>query len=169
MRIPRNLALRLATAAVGMPLLLLVIWAGGWPFAIVAGLITLGGTIEFAHAWLMPTRPYREVVQLGPGLLAPAVVVAGVHADERFLIAGALLAALFLAAGYSRTNLFGPRKPLKVAGGVINELNTSPGLHHHVLVADRSNSVPIGPKLLEVLLDGETARGAPSKLMTDPG
>lgn len=119
MRIPRNLALRLATAAVGVPLLLLVVWAGGWPFAIVAGLITLGGTIEFAHAWLMPTRPYREVVQLGPGLLAPAVVVAGVHADERFLIAGALLTALFLAAGYSRSNLFGPRKPLKVAGWAI--------------------------------------------------
>ena len=119
MRIPRNLALRLATAAVGMPLLLLVIWAGGWPFAIVAGLITLGGTIEFAHAWLMPSRPYREVATLGPFLLAPAIVVAGVHADERFLIAGALLAGLFLAAGYTRTNLFGPRKPLRVMGWAI--------------------------------------------------
>ncbi|MCY3646248.1 MAG: phosphatidate cytidylyltransferase [Chloroflexi bacterium] len=119
MRIPRNLALRLATAAVGVPLLLLVIWAGGWPFAIVAGLITLGGTIEFAHAWLMPTRPYREVAQLGPFLLGPAIVVAGVHADERFLIAGALLAALFLGTGYSRTNAFGPRKPLRVMGWAI--------------------------------------------------
>ncbi len=119
MRIPRNLALRLATAAVGMPLLILVIWVGGWPFAIVAGLITLGGTIEFAHAWLMPTQPYRAVASLGPGLLAPAAVVTGVHADQRFLIAGALLAALFLVAGYSRTNLFGPRKPLRVAGWAI--------------------------------------------------
>ncbi len=119
MRIPRNLALRLATAAVGVPILLLLIWVGGWPFAIVAGLITLGGTIEFAHAWLFPTQPYRAVLPLGPGLLAPAVVVAGVHADERFLIAGALLAALFLGAGYSRTNLFGPRKPLRVIGWAI--------------------------------------------------
>ncbi len=119
MRIPRNLALRLATAAVGMPLLLLVIWVGGWPFAIVAGLITLGGTIEFARAWLMPTRPYRDIAQLGPFLLGPAIVVAGVHADERFLIAGALLAALFLGAGYSRSNLFGPRKPLRVMGWAI--------------------------------------------------
>ena len=116
---PRNLALRLATAAVGVPLLLLVIWVGGWPFAIVAGLITLGATVEFAHAWLLPTQPYRAVLPLGPGLLAPAVVVIGVHADERFLIAGALLAALFLAAGYTQTNLFGPRKPLRVVGWAI--------------------------------------------------
>ncbi len=116
---PRNLALRLATAAVGVPLLLLVIWAGGWPFAIVAGLITLGATVEFAHAWLLPSQPYRAVLGLGPGLLAPAVVVAGAHADERFLIAGALLTALFLGAGYSRTNVFGPRKPLRVAGWAI--------------------------------------------------
>ncbi len=116
---PRNLTLRLATAAVGVPALLLVIFAGGWPFAIVAGLITLGATVEFAHMWLLPSQPYRAVVSLGPGLLAPAVVVAGVHADERFLIAGALLAALFLVAGHSRTNAFGPRKPLRVVGWAI--------------------------------------------------
>ncbi|MBH77010.1 MAG: hypothetical protein CL897_02100 [Dehalococcoidia bacterium] len=119
MRVPRNLALRIATAAVGMPLLILVIWVGGWPFAIVAGLITLGGTIEFAHAWLCPNQPYRAVLPIVPGLLAPAAVVAGVHADERFLIAGALLAAFFLGAGYSRTNLFGPQKTLRVMGWAI--------------------------------------------------
>ena len=113
---PRNLTLRLATAAVGVPALLLVTFAGGWPFAMVAGLITLGATVEFAHMWLLPSQPYRAVVSLGPGLLAPAVVVAGVHADQRFLIAGALLAALFLVAGHSRTNAFGPRKPLRVVG-----------------------------------------------------
>lgn len=103
----------------GVPLLLVLIYFGGWPFAIVAGLITLGATIEFAHAWLLPSQPYRAVAPMGPGLVAPAVVVAGVHADERFLIAGAVLAALFLGAGYTNTNAFGPRKPLRVIGWAI--------------------------------------------------
>ncbi len=116
---PRDLALRLATAAVGVPALLLVIYAGGWPFAIVAGVITLGATVEFAHAWLLPGQPYRAVAPLGPGLVAPAIVVAGAHADERFLVAGAVLALLFLGAGYARTNAFGPRKPLRVLGWAI--------------------------------------------------
>ncbi len=113
---PRNLVLRLATAAVGVPALVAIIFVGGWPFAIVAGLITLGATVEFTHAWLLPQQPYRDMLRLGPPLAAPAVVVAGVHADERFLFAGAMLAVLFLGAWYMRTNAFGPRKPLRILG-----------------------------------------------------
>ena len=110
----RNLQLRLATAAVGIPIIVLLVFLGGWAFALAAAVIVLVGTIEFVHGWLLPGQPYQAVAPLGPGLLAPAVMVAGVHADERFLIAGAVLAALFAAAGYSRTNAFGPRKPFRV-------------------------------------------------------
>jgi len=114
--VPRDLALRLATAAVGVPALLGVIYVGGWLFAIVAGLIALGATVEFVHGWLLPSQPYRAVMPLAAGIAAPAIVVAGVHTDERFLIAGAVLAVLFLGAGHIRTNAFGPRKPLRILG-----------------------------------------------------
>lgn len=156
MRVPHNLALRIATAAVGMPLLLLVIWAGGWPFAIVAGLITLGGTIEFAHTWLCPNQPYRALLPFAPGLLAPAAIVAGVHADERFLIAGALLAALFLGAGYSRSDLFGPQKPLRVMGWAI----LYPGIIFSTIVLTRDLDQGRDWVLLIVLTTFTTDTGA---------
>lgn len=103
----------------GVPALLGIIALGGWPFAIVAGLIALGATAEFARVWLAPDRPWRMLAPLAPALCAPAVVVAGVHASERFLVAGAVLAFLFLAAGHLRTDAFGPRKPLRVMGWAI--------------------------------------------------
>ena len=93
-----------------------MIYIGGWLFAIVAGLIALGATVEFVHGWLLPSQPYRAVMPLAPGIAAPAIVVAGVHTDERFLIAGAVLAVLFLGAGHIRTNALGPRKPLRILG-----------------------------------------------------
>ncbi len=103
----------------GVPALLAVIALGGWTFAIVAGLIALGATAEFARVWLAPDRPWRTLAPLAPMLCAPAVVVAGAHASERFLLAGAVLALLFLAAGHLRTDAFGPRKTLRVMGWAI--------------------------------------------------
>jgi phosphatidate cytidylyltransferase len=49
------LAQRVATAAVGIPVLLAVILAGGWPYATVAALILAAAGAEFAHlrySWL---------------------------------------------------------------------------------------------------------------------
>ena len=40
-----NLQLRLMTAAVGLPLLVGAILVGGWPFAILAGLVADGKTV----------------------------------------------------------------------------------------------------------------------------
>ena len=109
-----NLQLRLLTAAVGLPLIVAVAWVGGWPFALVAGAISLLAATEFVHGWLIPSMPIRQAVQHLPTYaIAPAVVV-GAHVDERFLWAGAGFAILFAALGYSRTNLFGPRKPFRV-------------------------------------------------------
>jgi cyanophycin synthetase len=41
--------------------------------------------------------------------------------------------------------------PLADVGGVINEVNTTPGLHHHVLVSDVSQAVQVGEMILEYL------------------
>ena len=97
--VSRSLQLRLLTAAIGMPILLLLIWVGNWPFAVVAGLVTFGGTIEFVRGWLFPDASFKETLRIWPLLLLPAVMVTGVYFEVRFLIAGAILAILFLAAG----------------------------------------------------------------------
>lgn len=39
--------------------------------------------------------------------------------------------------------------PLSEAGGVINEVNTTPGLHHHVLLTEESKELPVGEMILE--------------------
>ena len=38
------------------------------------------------------------------------------------------------------------------AHGVINEINTTPGLHHHLLVAERSRPLLLGERLIEFVL-----------------
>jgi cyanophycin synthetase len=42
--------------------------------------------------------------------------------------------------------------PLAVTGGVINEINTTPGLHHHVLVAGPRADVPVPAMILDHIL-----------------
>ena len=109
-----NLQLRLATTAVGLPLVALVAWVGGWPFAIVAGAVALLASAEFVHGWLIPTMPIRAVLPQLPTFGATAVMVAGVHADTKFLWVGGAFALIFAAMGFARTNAFGPRKPYRI-------------------------------------------------------
>lgn len=109
-----NLILRLATAAVGLPLVAAAVWIGGWPFAVVAGAVALLASAEFVHGWLIPTMPIRMVLPQAPTFGAAAMMVAGVHAATGFLWVGLGLALLFAAMGYARTNAFGPRKPYRV-------------------------------------------------------
>jgi cyanophycin synthetase len=53
--------------------------------------------------------------------------------------------------------------PLADCGGVINEVNTTPGLHHHALVSGVQEPLPIGPMILEHLLSrSRTLRSAPT-------
>ena len=111
---PSNLGLRLVTAAVGLPLLAIVTWVGGWPFAIVAGAVALLASAEFVHGWLIPTMPIRTVLPQAPTFGAAAMMVAGVHAATNFAWVGLGFAVLFAAMGYSRTNAFGPRKPYRI-------------------------------------------------------
>jgi len=112
-----NLQLRLMTAAIGLPLLIALIVAGGWPFALVAGAVAFLATVEFAHGWLLPSQPIRSVASLGPALLPPAIMVAGANQSPWFPVAGAVAAGVMAAAGLSHLNLFGPRKPLRVLAG----------------------------------------------------
>ena len=45
-----------------------------------------------------------------------------------------------------------PRRSLEEAGGVVLEVNGTPGLQHHYLVRDRSAATPVATVLLETLL-----------------
>ncbi|GAB4328885.1 MAG: hypothetical protein Kow0010_12990 [Dehalococcoidia bacterium] len=46
-------------------------------------------------------------------------MVAGVHWDDRMILAGLVLAAMMATVGYARTNAFGPRKPYRVQAGAL--------------------------------------------------
>jgi cyanophycin synthetase len=43
-------------------------------------------------------------------------------------------------------------RPLSETCGVINEVNTNPGLHHHYLIANPENGVPVARMILEQIL-----------------
>ena len=45
-----------------------------------------------------------------------------------------------------------PTRPLREVGGVINEVNGRPGLHHHYLVADQEQATRVAVPILERLL-----------------
>jgi cyanophycin synthetase len=53
--------------------------------------------------------------------------------------------------------------PLEDSGGYINEINTTPGLHHHVLVAETDKTPPIA----ELILD-EIFASSPRSVMASP-
>jgi D-alanine-D-alanine ligase-like ATP-grasp enzyme len=53
-----------------------------------------------------------------------------------------------------------PSVPLEVSGGVVGEVNTTPGLHHHYLIAERDRVVPVAELLIDHLLCARPARVA---------
>jgi cyanophycin synthetase len=52
-----------------------------------------------------------------------------------------------------------PSRPLAETGGVINEVNGTPGLHHHYLVADPDRATRVAIPVLERLLLGSASDG----------
>ena len=44
-------------------------------------------------------------------------------------------------------------KPLAETGGIINEINTTPGLHHHYLISDPRKSVPVAEIILKHIFE----------------
>lgn len=114
-----NLQLRLASAVIGIPAVVVLILAGGWPLAIAAGVVALLAAAEFVHGFLMPSRPLSAVWGLAPGFAAAGIMVAGSYQSPQFIYVGAALAVAMGIAGFSRSNLFGPRKPLRVMAGAL--------------------------------------------------
>ncbi|MCS7295400.1 MAG: phosphatidate cytidylyltransferase [Chloroflexota bacterium] len=116
---PGTLTRRLLTAAVGLPLLLALVWVGGWPFAVACGVVAVLASAEFVHGWLLPTRPVYEAFRLLPGFAITGVMVAGSKASWQFIVAGLVLAAMFALAGFAPAKVVGPRKPYRVLAGCI--------------------------------------------------
>lgn len=48
--------------------------------------------------------------------------------------------------------------PLKESGGIINEINTTPGLHHHYLISNEAERLPVGETILEFILSSSKRR-----------
>lgn len=44
-------------------------------------------------------------------------------------------------------------RPLKELGGVINEINTNPGLHHHYLIKNKEENAGVARQILEYILN----------------
>lgn len=44
-------------------------------------------------------------------------------------------------------------KPLAESGCIVNEINTTPGLHHHALVSDSNKEIAVGSKIIEFIFD----------------
>lgn len=118
-RSPSNLALRLATIAVGLPVVVGLVWLGGAAFAIAAGAVALLASAEFTHGWLLPSRPTREVARHVTGFAAPALVVAGSHWRPDYVVLGVLLMAVTAGLGWAPARPFGPRKPFRVQAGAL--------------------------------------------------
>lgn len=109
-----NLQLRLATAAVALPLVGGVAWAGGWAFAVVLAAIVFLASTEFVHGWLVPALPIPAALNHAPVFaIAPLTIIAA-HIDPWMVAGAGGFAVAFAAIGYSRSNLFGPRKPFRV-------------------------------------------------------
>lgn len=107
---------RFLTAAIGLPVLAIVIYVGGWPFAIVAGIVALLASAEFVHGWLLPRMPLSSAWALAPMFMVTSIMVIGAHAAWQFVAVGAGFGIAALLIGFSRSNAFGPRKPYRVVG-----------------------------------------------------
>jgi cyanophycin synthetase len=53
-----------------------------------------------------------------------------------------------------------PSVPLELSGGVVGEVNTTPGLHHHYLIAEPDRVVPVAELIIDLLLSARPARVA---------
>jgi phosphatidate cytidylyltransferase len=114
-----NLALRLITAAIGLPLIFLVTWVGGFPFAIVAAAIAFLAATEFVHGWLLPSLPIPTALRHAPLYTIVAAVVLGAHVDPGYFWLGVGFALLYGILGYTPTNAFGPRNPFRVLSSCV--------------------------------------------------
>lgn len=55
--------------------------------------------------------------------------------------------------------------PLSESGGVINEINSTPGLHHHHLIAEEYKRAPVGELVIESIFNDNAAIELPDKFI----
>lgn len=126
-----SLPRRLASAAVGIPLLLLFIWAGTYWFTTLVALATLLGLLEFYRL----SNVQSLWLQRTPGMVVTALLVANGHWSAEWmgpLVLGGLLALLVAyrwAAGSARPWLLTLAGPLYL-GGTLSYAVTLRGLDH---------------------------------------
>src|SRR5258706_3970944 len=96
-RVDANLRLRLATAAVGLPLLIILIgWSPPWMFSGVFLLLTAGALHEF-FAIAVPHAAAKQFIGTGIGFVLALVIVAFGESPSLQLLASAFV--LFCVAG----------------------------------------------------------------------
>lgn len=105
----RNLLMRVLAAAVLAPIAVAIAWAGGWPWALLVMLATIGLYLE----WLMVVGLVREWRATAPGVAALAI--AGIC-----LMAGRLEAAVaVLGGGLAVVALLSPERRGWSSGGFL--------------------------------------------------
>jgi phosphatidate cytidylyltransferase len=131
-----ELARRVAVAAVGIPVALLVIWTGGTLLAVFLAVIAAGAAMEFYR--LAAHRGVRPFAEAGALLAALPVLAAGFHVSTVFaattswliFVAGTLL--IFAAAIFRRGPDGGPMAATAVT--VTGAMFTGGTLAHAVLL-----------------------------------
>jgi hypothetical protein len=84
----------------------------------------------------------------------------GLHPE---LVAASRRAALAVGLRLAGVDVITPdaSEPLERTGGVVAEVNGTPGIHHHYHVADRANATPVAVPILQKALQ-EHEQGRPS-------
>ncbi len=109
-----NLRLRLLTAAIGIPVIAILAWFGGWPFAIAAGIIAVLAAAEFIHGWLFPSLPIDVVAGQMPVAGVSGLMVAGTYKSPYFVVVGLAFMILMAVMGFTRIVNSGPRRPYRI-------------------------------------------------------
>jgi phosphatidate cytidylyltransferase len=107
------------TAAIGLPVLIVLIWIGGWPFAIAAAIITALAITEFVHGFLVPSLPWSEATRHAPIALAGAIGVLLSHTLWWAIVAIAAFGVGLYLLGMLPVNSLGPRKPFRIQGAAL--------------------------------------------------
>ncbi len=108
-----SLLRRLLSAAAGIPVLLLFIWAGGYWFSVLVGLVALLGLLEFYRLSDVRSR----WLQRAPGMVATALMVAAGNQTASWMGLLVLAGPLALMAAHRRGVLSSSRPWLLTLAG----------------------------------------------------
>ncbi len=119
--------------------------------------LTLSSVLPAGHSVAIGTVTNNNAIEENEtfrGALAPQLIAEARSAQDAV---GLRLAGLDVITT-------DPTRPLAETGGVITEVNGTPGLHHHYLVADARNATRVAIPILERLLSRAPRAGARTDL-----